>query len=269
MTGVILGAAAFHIPMVLDGFISGAAALLAQRLCPHVHDVLFASPSVYGNRPWSDARSPEAAAGFDLEMRLGEGTGACILMGLIGAAAKILGEMATFESAGVEKTAVSFFLRSAAVFDSLPLAQADGVCQCRRGTIRDFFSRDRFAFRLDPGAGKFLLEPFASAGLLSVILVTLLAFMTRGLHLDGVGDTFDGLGAGGDRDRILSVMDDSHTGVFGLVAIVLVLLLKIHALESMDVDRWRALLVAPSSGVGRWCYWLIAPRQPKRDWVRI
>ena len=40
----------------------------------------------------------------------------------------------------------------------------------------------------------FLLAPFASAGLLSVILVTLLAFMTRGLHLDGVGDTFDGLG---------------------------------------------------------------------------
>src|SRR4029450_6522312 len=43
MTGVILGAAAFHIPMGLDGFISGAAALLAQRLCSHVCDFLFAS----------------------------------------------------------------------------------------------------------------------------------------------------------------------------------------------------------------------------------
>ena len=43
MTGVILSAAAFHIPMVLDGFISGAAALLAQRLCPPVQDFLFAS----------------------------------------------------------------------------------------------------------------------------------------------------------------------------------------------------------------------------------
>ena len=104
----------------------------------------------------------------------------------------------------------------------------------------------------------FLLEPFASAGLLSVILVTLLAFMTRGLHLDGVGDTFDGLGAGGDRDRILSVMDDSHTGVFGLVAIVSVLLLKIHALESMDVDRWQALLVAPI--LGRWAMVVLAYR---------
>jgi adenosylcobinamide-GDP ribazoletransferase len=104
----------------------------------------------------------------------------------------------------------------------------------------------------------FLLDPFASAGLLSVILVTLLTLATGGLHLDGLGDTFDGLGAGGDRDRVLSVMDDSHTGVFGLIAIVLVLLLKVHALESMDVDRWRALLVAPI--LGRWAMVLLAYR---------
>src|SRR5262247_4004612 len=104
----------------------------------------------------------------------------------------------------------------------------------------------------------FLLLPFASAGLLSVILVILLVFMTRGLHLDGVGDTFDGLGAGGDRDHILKVMDDSHIGVFGLIAIVLVLFLKINSLESMDVDRWRALLVAPI--LGRWAMVLLAYR---------
>jgi nicotinate-nucleotide--dimethylbenzimidazole phosphoribosyltransferase len=103
MTGVILGAAAVQIPMVLDGFISGAAALLAQRLCPPVQDFLFASHL-----------SPEAGHKFmlealklapvlDLAMRLGEGTGACVLMGLTEAAARLLGEMATFESAGVEK----------------------------------------------------------------------------------------------------------------------------------------------------------------------
>lgn len=106
--------------------------------------------------------------------------------------------------------------------------------------------------------GNFLLDPFASAGLSSVILISLLAFMTRGLHLDGVGDTFDGLGAGGDRDRMLTVMDDSHIGVFGLVAIVLILSLKIHALESLDVDRWRALLVATI--LGRWAMVLLAYR---------
>jgi adenosylcobinamide-GDP ribazoletransferase len=104
----------------------------------------------------------------------------------------------------------------------------------------------------------FLLAPFASAALLSVILVSLLAFLTRGLHLDGVGDTFDGLGAGGDRDHVLSVMDDSHIGVFGVIAIVLVLFLKIHALESLDVDRWRVLLTALI--LGRWAMVLLAFR---------
>ena len=49
-----------------------------------------------------------------------EGTGACVLMGLAEAAVKILGEMATFESAGVEKNCRERFLRGPAVFDSLP-----------------------------------------------------------------------------------------------------------------------------------------------------
>jgi adenosylcobinamide-GDP ribazoletransferase len=103
-----------------------------------------------------------------------------------------------------------------------------------------------------------LLEPFASPGLSSVALVTILALLTRGLHLDGLGDTFDGLGAGGDRERILRVMDDSHTGAFGLIAIVLLLFFKIHAIESIDSERWRALLVAPV--LGRWAMVLLGYR---------
>jgi nicotinate-nucleotide--dimethylbenzimidazole phosphoribosyltransferase len=103
MMGVILGAAAFQVPMVLDGFISGAAALLAQRLCPHVHDILFAShlSSETGHGLMLEAL--DLAPVLDLAMRLGEGTGACMLMGLTEAAVRIFREMATFESAGVEK----------------------------------------------------------------------------------------------------------------------------------------------------------------------
>ena len=82
------------------------------------------------------------------------------------------------------------------------------------------------------------LKSFASPVLSSVALVTLLAWLTRGLHLDGLGDTFDGLGAGGDREHMLRVMDDSHTGAFGVIAIVLLLFFKIHAIES---HRQRAL----------------------------
>jgi nicotinate-nucleotide--dimethylbenzimidazole phosphoribosyltransferase len=103
MTGVILGTAAFHIPMVLDGFITGAAALLAWRLCPNVHDFLFASHLSTETGHGLLLQALELAPVLDLAMRLGEGTGACMLMGLMEAAAKILGEMATFESAGVEK----------------------------------------------------------------------------------------------------------------------------------------------------------------------
>jgi nicotinate-nucleotide--dimethylbenzimidazole phosphoribosyltransferase len=103
MTGAILGAAAFRLPMVLDGFISGAAAVLAQRFCPHAQDILFAShlSAEKGHGLMLDAL--KLAPTLDLEMRLGEGTGACLLMGLIEASVKIMGEMATFESAGVKE----------------------------------------------------------------------------------------------------------------------------------------------------------------------
>ena len=103
IVGVILQAAAMRAPMVLDGFISGAAALLAQRLCPHVRDFLFAShlSAERGHRFMLE--DLDLAPVLDLEMRLGEGTGACLLMGLIEASVKIMGEMATFASAGVEE----------------------------------------------------------------------------------------------------------------------------------------------------------------------
>ena len=131
-----------------------------------------------------------------------------------------------FESAGVEKNCRECFLRGPAVFDSLPPAGVDAAFPQRSGTICNFFPVVGLILGLILVLVNFLLLAFASAGLLSVILVTLLAFMTRGLHLDGLGDTFDGLGAGGERERVLSVMDDSHIGVFGLIAIVLVLFLR-------------------------------------------
>lgn len=102
-TGVILGAAAFHVPMVLDGYISGAAALLAQRFCPHVREVLFASHLSAERGHGFILDELKLAPVLDLELRLGEGTGACLLMGMIEASVKIMREMATFDSAGVKE----------------------------------------------------------------------------------------------------------------------------------------------------------------------
>ena len=103
-----------------------------------------------------------------------------------------------------------------------------------------------------------LIQPFAASGLLSVLLVTVFVLATHGLHLDGLADTFDGLGAGGDRERVLRIMDDSHTGVFGVTAIVLVVLAKVQALSSIGESRWRALLMAPV--LSRWAMVLLAYR---------
>jgi nicotinate-nucleotide--dimethylbenzimidazole phosphoribosyltransferase len=99
--GLILGAAAFRLPMVLDGYIGSSAAFLAYRLSPHVRDILFAShlSAEAGHRAMLDELQLRPL--FDLHMRLGEGTGACIAMGLIEAAVKAMREMATFGSAGV------------------------------------------------------------------------------------------------------------------------------------------------------------------------
>ena len=101
MAGVALGAAAERIPVVADGFISTSAAALACVFCPNVRDYLF-----IGHR--SRERGHDSLIEFvgqrpllDLQMRLGEGTGAALAMHIIGAAARLLGEMATFAEAGV------------------------------------------------------------------------------------------------------------------------------------------------------------------------
>lgn len=101
LTGVMLGAAAHRIPVVMDGFISGAAALTASRLCRGAVDYIL--PSHVSVEVGHQVVFAELGLVplFNLEMRLGEGTGAALAMSIIEASAKILSEMATFESAGV------------------------------------------------------------------------------------------------------------------------------------------------------------------------
>ena len=105
IAGLVLGAAANRLPVVVDGFISTAGALIAAELNPLAREYMFAAH-----------RSVEIGHSFmlerlgldpilDLGLRLGEGTGAALAMGLIEAGVKILTEMATFEQAGVSEGA--------------------------------------------------------------------------------------------------------------------------------------------------------------------
>lgn len=101
MTGVFLGGAAHRVPVVMDGFISAAAALVAVRLCHECVDYILPShvSIEVGHQVVLDELGLTPL--FDLQMRLGEGTGAALAMTLYDAAARTLVEMATFASAGV------------------------------------------------------------------------------------------------------------------------------------------------------------------------
>ncbi|WP_424923197.1 nicotinate-nucleotide--dimethylbenzimidazole phosphoribosyltransferase [Actinomadura rubrisoli] len=103
LAGFVLGAAALRVPVVLDGVIAGAAALAAAALCPRA-----LGACVAGHR---SAEPGHAAAVdrlglrplVDLELRLGEGTGALLALPLVQGAVRVLHEVATFDSAGVSE----------------------------------------------------------------------------------------------------------------------------------------------------------------------
>jgi nicotinate-nucleotide--dimethylbenzimidazole phosphoribosyltransferase len=103
IAGLVLGCAANSIPVVVDGFISSAGALIASELHPNVRDYIFAAHQSVeiGHRAMLERIGVRPI--LDLDLRLGEGTGAALAMGLIEAGVKVLNEMATFEQAGVSK----------------------------------------------------------------------------------------------------------------------------------------------------------------------
>lgn len=85
----------------------------------------------------------------------------------------------------------------------------------------------------------------------AVLAVGLLAVLTRGLHLDGLADTADGLGSRAPAERALSIMRQSDIGPFGVVTLVVVLLLDVTALASLPHGAWggcAALAVAALTG---------------------
>ena len=101
LAGFIVGGAAARVPVLVDGLIADAALLAAERLVPGV-----AAYCIAGHR----STEPGAAAVLDelamvpvldLDLRLGEGTGACLALPIVQAAARVLAEMATFDAAGV------------------------------------------------------------------------------------------------------------------------------------------------------------------------
>lgn len=101
LAGVVLAGAAARVPVVVDGFIAGAAALAAGRLAPRATGYVITSHRSVESGHRLVLQALGVPPLLDLELRLGEGTGAALAMPLVEASLRILHEMATFEAAGV------------------------------------------------------------------------------------------------------------------------------------------------------------------------
>ncbi len=102
MAGAFLASAALRVPAVVDGLISAVAALCAARLCPEVRGYLI--PSHASAEPGYRVAAGELGLTplFDLQMRLGEGSGCPIAMSVLDAACAVMSDMATFEEAKID-----------------------------------------------------------------------------------------------------------------------------------------------------------------------
>ena len=121
-------------------------------------------------------------------------------------------------------------------------------------------------------AGNYLLKMLFPAIVSAVLTVALYILLTGGLHLDGLGDTADGLFSNRPKDKILEIMKDSRVGTNAVLAVMLVLLLYISIISSLGSESGIILLLMPvagrigsligsgtsryagmSDGPGRWC----------------
>jgi nicotinate-nucleotide--dimethylbenzimidazole phosphoribosyltransferase len=100
LAGFIVGGAARRVPVIVDGVISAAALIAAQADCPAVVPYVIAGHRSTEPGATAVLEQLRLEPVLDLQLRLGEGTGACLALSVIEASARILGEMATLAEIG-------------------------------------------------------------------------------------------------------------------------------------------------------------------------
>ena len=252
LAGVALGGALARRVVVLDGFISGAAALIAHSLCPSVRDYVVAAhlSAEQGHRIALSHMGLRPL--LDLGMRLGEGTGAVLAMGIIEAAAACLTGMPTFAEAGVSNRESGRYRRAAELrslrlaigfLTVLPVAPRDVT---RMGPARAYFPLVGLALGAMLAAIDFAARQALPSPAVGAILVVALLALTRAIHTEGFMDACDGLFGGYSRSERLEILRDSHVGAFAVAGGISLLLLKWTLLTAAsDEGRAGLLIVFP------------------------
>jgi len=101
-----------------------------------------------------------------------------------------------------------------------------------------------------------LLQIYFSHMLSAALALAFWVLLTGGLHLDGLADCFDGMFHASNPERRLQIMKDPHTGAFGVIGLILVLLIKFSALTSLSSMRAVGAILL-SASFARWCVLLI------------
>src|SRR5713226_8977111 len=87
-----------------------------------------------------------------------------------------------------------------------------------------------FTLRMSVGAYFTVGSPWLPAPVIAVLLITISAWMTGAMHLDGLADMADGFGGGRDREDVLRIMRDHAIGAYGAVALILLVFIKVTTL---------------------------------------
>ena len=110
-------------------------------------------------------------------------------------------------------------------------------------------------------AGAFaLLQIYVSNMISAALALAFWVLLTGGLHLDGLADCFDGMFHASNPEQRLQIMKDPHTGAFGVIGLIIVLLIKFSALTSLSSMRAVGAILL-SASFARWCV-LLTWKQP-------
>lgn len=153
------------------------------------------------------------------------------------------------------------FRLAAAFLTIFPAARGFDMETGRLGRAMGYFPAVGLTIGLGLVVIDWTLAALIPRAVLDCLLLLILIVATGALHLDGIADLVDGLAGGKDRERALAIMKDSRVGALGVVALVMVLLLKYLSLYHVPAaHKSAALLLMPAAG--RWMQVVLAALCP-------